>query len=233
MINRKYRLIYITSVVLCLSIAVPLSLMYIITPWIVVRFSQTAYMAINEICFWAMGIGVVIVVLFWERQSLLSIGFRRLTWKEGWLALSLGIFLFLLAPVLSIFMERVVGTSTKMMDTVEALAQFPIWLRILLAARAGFVEEILYRGYPIERLNRLTGRIWPGALISLVIFTVLHLLSWGLGHTICVVLPIGMILTGLYVWKRNLTLNITVHFLIDFLCLVLLPLLPPLFESQK
>ena len=33
-----------------------------------------------------------------EPQSLRSIGFRRLTWKEGLLALSLGIFLFL--PVL-------------------------------------------------------------------------------------------------------------------------------------
>lgn len=113
------------------------------------------------------------------------------------------------------------------MDVVEALAQFPIWLRILLAARAGFVEEILYRGYPIERLNRLKVTIWPGALISLIIFVVFHLPS-GLGHTVGLVLPIGVILTGLYVWKRNLTLNIAVHFLTDSLILVLLPLLPPL-----
>ena len=85
--------------------------------------------------------------------------------------------------------------------------------------------EILYRGYPIERLNRLTGRIWPGAVISLIIFVVFHLPS-GLGHTVGLVLPIGVILTGLYVWKRNLTLNIAVHFLTDSLILVLLPLLP-------
>jgi len=111
------------------------------------------------------------------------------------------------------------------MDIVKALAQFPIWLRILLAFRAGFVEEILYRGYPIERLNLLTGRIWPGAVFCIIIHTVIHL-PMGLWNTVGVVFPITVILTWLYVWKRNLTLNITVHFLTDFLVLVLLPLLP-------
>ena len=228
MLNEKYRLIYITSIVLCLSIAAPLLLMFIITPWMVARFSQTAYMAINEICFWAMGVGVVIVVLFWERQSLRSIGLRRLTVKEGLLSLLLGILLFVLVPTLVTLVEHIFGITTSTMGVVAALAKYPIWLRALLATRAGFVEEILYRGYPIERLNRLIGRIWPGALISLIIHTAIHIPPLGLGHTMGVVFPISAILTGLYVWKRNLTLNITVHFLIDFLALVLLPLLPPL-----
>jgi membrane protease YdiL (CAAX protease family) len=192
------------------------------------RVSQTAYMAINEICFWTMGIGVVIVVLFWERQSLRSIGLRRLTVKEGLLSLLLGILLFILVPTLGILIERLFGIMTSTMRVVAALAKYPIWLRALFAARPGFVEEILYRGYPIERLNRLTGSIWLGALISLIIHTAIHIPPLGLGHTIGVVFPISAILTGLYVWKRNLTLNITVHFLIDFLALVLLPLLPQL-----
>jgi membrane protease YdiL (CAAX protease family) len=112
------------------------------------------------------------------------------------------------------------------MEMAEEFGRVPIWLRILLAFRAGFMEEILCRGYPIERLNRLAGRIWPGALISLFIFTILHLPGSGLGSTVGVVLPVGAILTELYVWKRNLTLNIAVHFLVDLLALVLLPLLP-------
>ncbi len=114
------------------------------------------------------------------------------------------------------------------MAVITALAKYPIWLRALLAARAGFVEEILYRGYLIERLNRLTDKVWPGALLSLVIHTVIHIPPLGPGQTLGVVFPISAILTGLYVWKRNLTLNITVHFLIDFLVLVLIPLLPSL-----
>ena len=226
LLNGKSWLIYTTAVVLCLSIAVPLLLMYIIAPWLISVVSQTAYFAINEICFWTMGLGVVIVVICWERQSLRSIGLRRLTMKEGLLSLLLGILLFVLVPTLGIFIERVVGIPTSTMGVVAALAKYPIWLRALLAARAGFVEEILYRGYPIERVNRLTGRIWPGALIGLIIHTAIHIPPLGLGHTIGVVFPISAILTGLYAWKRNLTLNITVHFLVDFSVLVLLPLLP-------
>jgi len=225
-LNMKSRLRYATAVVLCFSLIAPLLLMYIITPWLVSRVSQTAYMAINEICFWVIALGVVAVVLYWERQSLRSIGFRSLTRKEGLLALLLGILLFVLVLTLGIFIERVVGIATSTMGVVAALAKYPIWLRALLAARAGFVEEILYRGYPIERVNHLTGRIWPGALIGLIIHTAIHIPPLGLGHTVGVVLPIGIILAGLYIWKRNLTLNITVHFLIDFLALVLLPLIP-------
>jgi membrane protease YdiL (CAAX protease family) len=228
-LNEKCRLRYTTTFVLCFSIVVPLLLMYIIAPWLVPLVGQTAYPAIIEICFWAMALVVLAVVLCWERQPLRSIGLRRLTMKEGLLSLLLGILLFVLVPTLGIFMERVVHIPTSTMGVVAALAKYPIWLRAILAARAGFVEEILYRGYPIERLNRLTGRIWPGALISLIIHAAIHIPPLGLGHTVGVVFPLSAILTGLYVWKRNLTLNITVHFLADFLVLVLLPLLPPLY----
>ena len=224
-LNEKCRLGYTPILVICFSLVAPLLLMFLITPWLMPRVGPTAYMAINEICAWVMAFVVLAVVLCWERQSLRSIGFRRLTWKEGFLALSLSVFLFLLMPMLAIFTERIVGISTRMMGIVQALAQFPIWLRILLSLRAGFVEEILYRGYPMERLNLLTGRIWPGVLISLIIFTIIHLPPSGVGNTFGIVLPTGVILTGLYVWKRNLTLNIAVHFLANSLVLVLLPLL--------
>ena len=226
MLYGKSQLIYTTAVVLCFSIVVPLLLMYIVAPWLIPLVGRTAYLAIIEICFWAMALVVLAVVLCWERQSLRSIGLRGLTMKEGLLSLLLGILLFVLVTTLGIFIERVIGIATSTMGVVAALAKYPIWLRALLAARAGFVEEILYRGYPIERVNRLTGKIWPGALIGLIIHTAIHIPPLGLGHTVGLVLPISVILTGLYVWKRNLTLNITVHFLIDFLALVLLPLLP-------
>ena len=121
-LNGKSWLIYTTAVVLCLSIAVPLLLMHIIAPWLISVVSQTACFAIIEICFWTMGLGVVIVVICWERQSLRSIGLRRLTMKEGLLSLLLGILLFVLVPTLVIFIERVVGIPTSTMGVVAALA---------------------------------------------------------------------------------------------------------------
>lgn len=228
MANGKYRLVYSTSVVLFLSAAAPLALIFIVAPRILARVSQGVYMAIIEICFWATALAVLIIVLCWERKSLRSIGLRGLTMKDGLLALLSGVLLFAAAPALTVLLERVFGVRTPLKAVVAALAGYPIWLRALLAARAGFVEEILYRGYPIERLNSLTGRMWPGALVSLVIHTLIHIPTLGLGHTFGVVLPLSGVLAGLYVWKRNLTLNITVHFLTDFLVLALLPLLPSL-----
>lgn len=71
--------------------------------------------------------------------------------------------------------------------------------------------------------------MWPGAVFGLLAFTALHFLNGlGIGYVLGEVLPLSAIVTGLYVWKRNLTLNIAVHFLGDFLALVFLPLLPPL-----
>ena len=222
--NRRLR--YTTILVICFSLVAPLLLMYFITPWLKPLVGQTAYMAIYEICFWVMALVVLAVVLCWERESLRSIGLRGLTVKEGLLSLLVGMLLFVLVPTLGIFMERVLGIATSTMEIVAALAKYPIWFRALLSARAGLVEEVLYRGYPIERVNRLTGRIWPGVLISLIIHTALHIPHLGIGHTVAVVFPLSTLLAGLYVWKRNLTLNIIVHFLIDLFAMVLLPLLP-------
>ncbi len=227
-ISSKSQLKYTIPIVFSLSVAVPFLMGYIIAPFLILHTGRIAFGVINEIFFWAMALVAMIVVLCWERQSLQSIGFRHLAMKEGLLAMLLSILLFMLIPMLFIFIKHVIGIRIKTMDMAAIFANYPIWLCALLAARAGFAEEILYRGYMIERLNYLTGRIWLAALISLFVHTVLHLPFLGLGHTIGVVLPLSGILTVLYVWKRNLTLNITVHFLTDFLVMVLLPLLPPL-----
>jgi uncharacterized protein len=218
-------------VMVCLSVAAPLLLVCVIAPFLMSRLSPPAVLAVLEICLWALALVVVIIVRYWERRPLQSIGFRRLTMKEVWLALLLGILLFTLIPALVMVMERVfhIPTQTRMMAVAAELAKSPVWLLVLLAARAGFVEEVIYRGYCIERLRCRTGRTWPGAVLVLVVFTALHLLNGlGVGYVVGVVFPIAALLTGLYVWKRNLTLNIAVHFLTDFLALVWLPLLLPL-----
>jgi uncharacterized protein len=230
--NHESRLRYTIPVVLCLTVAVPLLLVCFIAPSLRSRLSQPALGAISEMCFWALAIAVVFIVRYWERQPLQSIGFRRLTMNEVWLALLLGILCFTLIPAMAILVERVFGspTHTRIMVVAAAFSKTPVWVLVLLAARAGFMEEVLYRGYCLERLRFLTGRMWPGAVLVLLVFTALHLLNGlGIGYVVGVVFPISAILTGLYVWKRNLTLNIAVHFLTDFWALVLLPLLLPLF----
>lgn len=41
-----------------------------------------------------------------------------------------------------------------------------VWLILLMVSRAGVVEEILYRGYAIERIEQLSGSKWPAGLVA-------------------------------------------------------------------
>src|SRR5215210_5712755 len=92
---------------------------------------------------------------------------------------------------------------------------------ILTVMRAGIAEEVLYRGFAIERLQALTGSKWIAAGISLALFAGFHFRQGLAGVTIAFVL--GAVLTAFYLWKRDLIANIFGHFLTDFIPNVLLP----------
>jgi membrane protease YdiL (CAAX protease family) len=103
----------------------------------------------------------------------------------------------------------------------QALAALPKWVLLVAIIRAGFIEELFCRGYAIERLQSLTGSLIPAAGIPLFIFAVLHYRQgWA---SIIVALLTGAVLTAVYIYKRNLWVTITVHFVVDFI--LLLPLL--------
>jgi membrane protease YdiL (CAAX protease family) len=99
----------------------------------------------------------------------------------------------------------------------------PIWLILLVVMRAGFVEELFYRGYAIERLEMLTRNRVLAAAIPLALFAVFHYRQGPGG--IVIALLTGAVLTGVYLKKRNLWIGIIAHFLVDFVPNVLLPLL--------
>jgi membrane protease YdiL (CAAX protease family) len=93
----------------------------------------------------------------------------------------------------------------------------------LAVTRAGISEEIFYRGYAIERLQSLTGSKWLAAAISLAAFAGFHFRQGVAGIVLAAVL--GAIITGFYLWKRDLVAAIFGHFLVDFIPNVLLPAL--------
>ena len=98
-----------------------------------------------------------------------------------------------------------------------------MWATALTVMRAGVAEEIFYRGYAIERIEALTGSRWLAALIPLLAFAAFHYRQGWAG--IFVALVLGAILTGFYMWKRNLVANMFAHFLVDFIPNVALPLI--------
>jgi membrane protease YdiL (CAAX protease family) len=96
-------------------------------------------------------------------------------------------------------------------------------LTLLTVVRAGISEEVLYRGYALERLQSLTGSKWIAAGATLVLFALFHYRQGLAGIFLAFV--VGAVLTGFYLWKRNLIANIFGHFLVDFVPNVVLPLL--------
>lgn len=93
----------------------------------------------------------------------------------------------------------------------------------LTVIRAGISEEVFYRGYAIERLQSLTGSKWLAAAISLAAFASFHFRQGPAGIVLALVL--GAVISGYYLWKRDLVAAMFAHFLVDFVPNVLLPAL--------
>lgn len=104
------------------------------------------------------------------------------------------------------------------------ISSLPTWLVVIIALTAGITEEVLFRGYPIERLAELTGELWVGAAVTFVTFTAVHIPFWGLGGAI----QIGawtLVVTVVYVRTRNLIACMLMHIANDLFAFVILPIL--------
>jgi membrane protease YdiL (CAAX protease family) len=101
--------------------------------------------------------------------------------------------------------------------------KLPMWVTFLVVVRAGIVEELFYRGYAINRLELLSGSRVVAVVIPLLIFATFHYTQGAGGVLISLLL--GGVLTGIYLWKRNLLVVMLAHFLVDFIPNIVLPLI--------
>ena len=167
----------------------------------------------RELLWWVLVVFMLFYVVFIERRSLSSVGLRRPTWKTlvfGVLAAvviiaGVGFLVYLVLSWLHIqFNQAALGK----------LMALPYWLRVLIVLRAGIAEELFFRGYGIERLQELTGSKAVAAVVTLTIFTVAHLGFWGWSQLL-IAGGAGLVLTLLYLWRRDLVCNMIAHFLTD------------------
>ena len=66
----------------------------------------------------------------------------------------------------------------------------------------------------IERLREITGSRWLAATVSCLAFTLAHLNYWGWAHLLVAGFG-GVILTGLYLVRRDLGCNMVAHLATD------------------
>jgi uncharacterized protein len=99
----------------------------------------------------------------------------------------------------------------------------PFILRLALVVTAGIFEEVLYRGYAIERLTTIWGSQWTAAVVTVALFILAHLPVIGFAH-LPPVAVVGVLVTLLYLWRRDLILNMVAHATIDGIALLVVPI---------
>ncbi len=149
-----------------------------------------------------------------ERLSLRSIGLGTARW---WKSILWGFIIAIVSAVVIGALAYLTGYGHG--PGSAAFEKLPLWLITAIVFRAGVVEELFYRGYAIERLQMIgLGRFWSVA-IPLVIFSLGH---WSGGAAnILIAFAAGLILTGFYLWRRDLAANMIGHGLVDFVANVL------------
>ncbi len=99
-------------------------------------------------------------------------------------------------------------------SVVNQLLGTPRWWLWISTVRAAVAEEVLFRSYPIERLEEVSGSRIFAAILSCAIFSLAHVSVWGWAHLMLAGFG-GICLTILYMWRRNLWVNIIAHFIVD------------------
>lgn len=127
--------------------------------------------------------------------------------------LVIGVVLSLAVPLLSVLASTVIPAGEG--GTIASVTQISWWLMLMSVVTAGVTEEILFRGYALERLLAWSGSKWFSSLISLAAFTAVHVAGWNPAHLFGVVIPLGAALTVLYWWRRNVVVVIIAHVTIN------------------
>ncbi len=164
---------------------------------------------------------MILWILFVEKRTLASIGWKKMTPKMTFWGIGLGLVIFILFGAITTAIQAL-GLELNQ-DMARLIAGQSIPVLLLIALRAAVVEEVLYRGFAFERIYDLTRSKWLATLVPVILFTVIHL-SWGVGHLIFVFIAGGIFMLT-YVSKRNLGLVIIAHFVTDVIALLVLPLM--------
>jgi uncharacterized protein len=166
-----------------------------------------ALVVVRELLIFASAGALLVLVKRGEKLPLRTIGLGTSVW---WKSVLWGLVTMLLCGGAA----ELLGMVTKGgSGTTISLDRLPLWVFVLIIFRAGIVEELFYRGYAIERLQAMGPGHFASAALPLFVFAAGHYAgSW---IDLLQPLVLGGILTGFYLWRRDLVANILAHTLVD------------------
>ena len=163
---------------------------------------QAVYCGLAAVLIWA--------ALRAERAPITSLGVQPPTWRTFVLAAVLFTVSQFVLPMMTTPLVQRLGTA-GLEAGLRHIASWPLWFRLIAAVSGGVIEETLYRGYATERLVTLTGSRWVGGALAALGFGLAHIPTWGSAFAVASDLPFGILMTVVYIWRRDLMANILAH----------------------
>ncbi|MFC6976908.1 CPBP family intramembrane glutamic endopeptidase [Halomicroarcula sp. GCM10025709] len=176
------------------------------------RFSLLGLGRLDQIAVqWVIAAAVVGIAVGIEDRSLAEIGFRRPAWRD------LGYLLLTAVAALLVFAGTdplVSATGLPVADDAGTMAvSAGIGVALLGALTTGVVEEVLFRGYPLERLLDYSERPFVAGGLTWGVFTVAHVAVWPLGNLVQIA-AVAALFTVVYLRRRTLVPVIGAHVLV-------------------
>jgi membrane protease YdiL (CAAX protease family) len=150
---------------------------------------------------------LALVVLLWERRSLSSFGLRT----PLFLDIPLGFLFFLMIVVVNDASASLLKFQPAQSQAVLTLNRYPLWWLTGWAIGAAALEELCFRGYATERVREISGSTFVGALCGLALDLYAHLLNRGSISNVAPMVCAQMLLTALYLWRRNVLPGFVAH----------------------
>jgi membrane protease YdiL (CAAX protease family) len=166
----------------------------------------------SELAFWGftndllITLTVIAIVRYWEKEPWSSVGISRFSLADPFL----GVWTFLIYYLIPL--GWVMGKVLRAGVTQGAVhAEF--WFLASVASGVLF-EELATRAYIIERIIAFKGNRLLAGIASLLLSIGLHIPGYGLGGALQRG-PGMLLLTMLYIWRRNIVACLIAHFLIN------------------
>jgi membrane protease YdiL (CAAX protease family) len=168
----------------------------------------------------------LIVFFVWRNgEPVNSVGWTSRNARKE-IALGIGLYIpFFFAAGLFESALRVAGLSvpsTPLPSFMAARGLVEFLLAAILVVIVAMAEETIFRGYLILRLRAITASPAAAVLVSSVVFSLGHGYEGSAG--VVTVGIMGLIFALVYMWRQSLVAPMVMHFLQDFIGIVLLPL---------
>ncbi|WP_135854318.1 CPBP family intramembrane glutamic endopeptidase [Halorussus salinus] len=176
-------------------------------------WATTAFdLALSPVVFvavqWAVALVVVALAVGVENRSLASVGFRR---PERTDALAFAGTVVAAMVVFAATDPLVGALGLPIRDDAGTLsAGIGLSVALARAVTTGVVEEILFRGYPVERLLDFTDSPLLAGGTTWGVFTTAHAVVWPLGNLVQIS-AVAAVFTAVYLRRRTLVPVVGAH----------------------